>query len=157
MTRKYKTSYKTHRNSSRFHVTFDAATIASQIEEACTICGGKIEESPMMRGVCYGCYQSLVTSPETFAALKEQTELSAEQHKALQIVLDVANASTPDPRIARRDAILAVFRDELLSKDEAAELYTELVEIDQALQFHPSDTCQAYIGAAWDKMEPIQF
>ena len=69
MTRSYKTSYKTHRNSARFAVTFDAPTIAAQVQEVCTICNGKIEESPMMRGVCYSCYQNLVKSPETFTAL----------------------------------------------------------------------------------------
>ena len=64
MTRKYKTSYKSHRSSSRFAVTFDAPTIAAQVEEKCTICGGKIEAQPMLRGVCYDCYRSVVNSFE---------------------------------------------------------------------------------------------
>jgi len=80
MTRKYKTSYKGPRPVKRFTVTFDAPAIAANIQEACTICHGKIEESPMMRGVCYNCYRDLI---------------AAEQHKALQIVLDVASAQTP--------------------------------------------------------------
>lgn len=61
MTRKYKTSYKTQRNSKRFGVTFDAAVIAAKVQETCTICYGEIEESPMMRGVCYDCYRELVS------------------------------------------------------------------------------------------------
>jgi len=142
MTRKYKTSYKSPRPVKRFTVTFDAPAIAANIQEACTICHGKIEESPMMRGVCYNCYRDLI---------------AAEQHKALQIVLDVASAGKPDTRITRRESILAAFRDEPLSKVEASELYKELAEIDQALQFHPSDTLNDYIGASWEKMEEIKF
>lgn len=62
MTRKYKTSYKSTRGVKRFHVTFDAQKIAAQVKEVCTICGGKLEESPMMRGVCYSCYRNTVHS-----------------------------------------------------------------------------------------------
>lgn len=82
MTRKYKTSYKTHRNSRRFSVAFDAPAIAAQVQEVCTICGGEIEESPMMRGVCYSCYRDII---------------GKEQRKAQQIVLDVASTSAPEP------------------------------------------------------------
>jgi len=63
----------------------------------------------------------------------------------------------PDPRIARRESILAAFRDEPINKTEAAELLTELAEIDQALQFHPSDSLSAYIGANWNRMDEISF
>ena len=85
----------------------------------------------------------------------EAAELEQEQHKALKIVLD---ATTQDPRIARRTSILDAFRDEPMSKAEAAELYGELAEIDQALQFNPSDTCNDYITAAWDKnLEEVKY
>lgn len=77
MSRKYKTSYKSSRGVKRFQVSFNASAIVTQIQEHCTICGGKIEESPMMRGVCYTCYQGLVSSPETFAALKEKVNEQA--------------------------------------------------------------------------------
>jgi hypothetical protein len=128
MTRKYKTNYKTHRNVSRFAVTFDAPTLAATVEEKCTICGGEIEESPMLRGVCYGCYRNIVTGE-----------------------------NKPDPRLTRRDAILIAFRDEPLNKSETSELYSELEEIDQALQFHPSDTCNDFIGARFERMDEIPF
>jgi hypothetical protein len=63
--------------------------------------------------------------------------------------------SDENPLLARCAAILAAFEDEPLNKAEAGELLTELAEIDQALQFHPSDTCDAVIKAQWDKMEEI--
>lgn len=63
----------------------------------------------------------------------------------------------PDPRITRRESILAAFQDEPLTMEEAMELYNELAEIDQALQFHPSDTCQAYVSAAWVNMQEVKF
>jgi hypothetical protein len=62
-----------------------------------------------------------------------------------------------DPRLSRREAILAAFRDEALSKTEADELYKDLAEIDQAMQFHPSDTCNDFIGASWNRMNEIKF
>lgn len=59
----------------------------------------------------------------------------------------------PDPRLSRRAMILATFRDEALNKAEADALYQELVELDQSLNFHPSDTCQAHILATWGRDE----
>lgn len=135
MTRKYKTSYKTHRNSSRFAVIFDASTIAAQVQEVCTICGGKIEECPMMRGVCYSCYSSLVTSPETFTALKEQTELAAEQHKAMQIILDVASASTPEPVATERKSFA-----EYMATDYVTEKQTRAAGWKEWKEAHPNSS-----------------
>lgn len=63
----------------------------------------------------------------------------------------------PDPRLSRRDVILAAFREEPLSKSEADELYRELAELDQALLINPSDTCQAHILSTWIRMEEITF
>lgn len=99
----------------------------------CSICGGKVEESPLMRDVCYSCYRAIVEGEITDPR------------------------KTSDPRIARRESILAAFAETPLSKSEAHELYSELAEIDQALQFNPSDTCQAYISAALIQMEEIPF
>lgn len=47
-----------------------------------------------------------------------------------------------DPRVVRRDNILAIFNEEPVSKETAAELINELAEIDQALQFNPADAAQ---------------
>ena len=62
MTRKYKTSYKGSRGLKRFHVTFDAPVIASQVEERCTVCGGEIEKAPILRGTCYDCYCAMIAA-----------------------------------------------------------------------------------------------
>ncbi len=83
MTRNYKTNWQGKRTSTRFPVTFDAPKIASEVKEACTICGGEIEECPMMRGVCYSCYRDII---------------GKEEHKAMQIVLDVT-APKNDPAL----------------------------------------------------------
>jgi hypothetical protein len=62
-----------------------------------------------------------------------------------------------DPRISRREEILAAFHDEPLNKQEADALYSELAEIDQALQFHPSDTLNEYIGYVMRSDYEIKF
>lgn len=62
------------------------------------------------------------------------TQELAHSHKTLNAM--------PDPRIARRDSILAAFEDEPLNKAEATALIAELAEIDQALQFNPADALQ---------------
>lgn len=60
MPRNYKISWKGSRKSRRFGVTFEPVTLAKKIKEKCTVCGGDVEEVPMMRGTCYGCYQKIV-------------------------------------------------------------------------------------------------
>lgn len=63
----------------------------------------------------------------------------------------------PDPRIAQRESILAILRDEPVTKEQAHEYFEQLAEIDADLQIHPSDTCNDYVDARWDKMEEIKF
>jgi len=62
-----------------------------------------------------------------------------------------------DPRLTRRAAILATLKEEPLTKAEALPLIEELAEIDQALQFNPSDSLNDFIGATWKRMEEISF
>ncbi len=44
-----------------------------------------------------------------------------------------------DSRITRRAAILAILETEQVTMEQALEFWTELAEIDQALQFKPAD------------------
>lgn len=59
--RKYKTSYKSKRGVKRFHVDFSTQMKQDHIEK-CTMCGGGVEECPMMRGICYSCYRGVVSA-----------------------------------------------------------------------------------------------
>lgn len=110
MARKYKSSYKTRRNVSRFHVSFEAQPTTQERATICEDCGGGIEEV-MTVNRCFRCE-------------------------------GIRRRNQPDPRIARRDNILAIFEGEPVSKETAAELINELAEIDQALQFKPADAVQ---------------
>ena len=82
MTRRYKTSYKSRRTSSRFTVTFDAAAIAKHVQETCTLCNGTIEESPILRGVCYDCYRTLVTTKPAWQIEAEAQAADAQDWQA---------------------------------------------------------------------------
>jgi hypothetical protein len=62
-----------------------------------------------------------------------------------------------DSRLERRVTILAILANESVTKAEAHEYFLQLAEIDQALQFNPSDTTNDYIGARWDKFDEIEF
>ena len=126
--RRYKSSYKTHRNSRRFAVSLDAPVQSPPRAKVCEDCGGSIEEV-MTVNRCFRC--------------------EGIRRRAAQ--------ETSDPRIARRESILAAFAEEPLSKSEALELYSELAEIDQSLLFNPSDTTQDFIKASWNRMEEIEF
>jgi hypothetical protein len=47
--------------SKKYPVTFDFQPTEPRVE-TCTFCGGKVEECPMLRGVCYNCYRRLITA-----------------------------------------------------------------------------------------------
>ena len=59
MTHKYKTSYRSHRNVKRFAVSFSGQA-EPQAVKPCSICGGVVEQQPMLRDVCYTCYRDVV-------------------------------------------------------------------------------------------------
>lgn len=73
MTRKYKSSYKSRRGVKRFAVELTHTPTEPHIE-TCTMCGGKVEESPMMRGICYGCYRSIAASDIKKQPAEESSE-----------------------------------------------------------------------------------
>jgi hypothetical protein len=92
--------------------------------------------------------------------LMQTTEAQADKLHELFVTCntDPAHiAHNTDPRISRREEILAAFRDKPLNKQEADALYSELAEIDQALQFHPSDTLNEYVGCVMRSDYEIQF
>ena len=62
--------------SKKYPVTFDHQPTQPRIE-VCTFCGGKVEECPMMRGVCYDCYRRLI-SANVEDELKEITQTTTE-------------------------------------------------------------------------------
>jgi hypothetical protein len=64
---------------------------------------------------------------------------------------------TADPRIKQRESILTILRDEPVTKEQALEYYNQLAEIDQSLQFNPSDSLNDFIGANWSRMEEVPF
>jgi reverse gyrase len=77
MSRTKSHSYRSKARSAWSKVEFTDPCTAPTQPTPCIICGGKVEESPLMRGVCYSCYSSLVSSPEAFAALKDKVNEQA--------------------------------------------------------------------------------
>lgn len=87
MTRSYKKSYKTHRNSARFHVTFDAPAQAPNPVTVCEDCGGDIEEV-MTVPRCFACESIRRRDPI------DHIQTIAQDAGVVAVVLDTAPAQT---------------------------------------------------------------
>lgn len=63
----------------------------------------------------------------------------------------------PDPRIARREQILAALQSDPLTTTEGLEYLDELAEIDQSLSSDPCDALQERMRVGWKYIQPIEF
>jgi len=146
MTHQYKTSYKTYRNVNRFHVDLPYPN------------GDPLPDSEYWENQANQRLLELMDIVGDEQARTMTNHIIGTWREVHDAIKDLVKAQAQsDPRIVRRESILAALREEPLSKSEAHELYSELAEIDQALQFNPSDTCQAYISAAFEKMAEVEF
>lgn len=130
MTRRYKTSYRSSRGVRRFRVSFGATPQNITTPKTCTICGGKVEESPMLRGVCYTCYRKTVDAVMQVVAAELVTREIAGSHKTMNTMPEVEHPTydqlirgakfTDEHRTENREWWNFYYSDEEVRKRQAA-------------------------------------
>jgi len=95
MTHKYKSSYKSHRNVKRFAVSFSGQA-EPQAVKPCSICGGVVEQQPMLRDVCYTCYRDVVELQPDPRIIAAQLGTTAEVMTDKSNWMDEAEADAAD-------------------------------------------------------------